>query len=183
LALVGYCQARLIRKSIDLARSEFLSTHRPKIRVKHVWLLNEVAYDKPIGIRVVCVNCGTTDAVMVDYGIAVMVVKKGGSLPPDPTFPSFKIILRLESGISLPFPDFTHRITEDEEIGLQGGGADLYCFGYVHYRDDVKRLRTTAFCRMLKFTNRLGPQDTLVLPIPRNPITNTKIEDCHAAEY
>jgi hypothetical protein len=37
------------------------------------------------------------------------------------------------------------------------GGADLYCFGYVHYRDDVKRLRTTAFCRMLKFTNRLGP--------------------------
>jgi hypothetical protein len=37
LAVVGFFQARLIRKSIDLARDEFNSSHRPRIIMRDVW--------------------------------------------------------------------------------------------------------------------------------------------------
>jgi hypothetical protein len=36
LALVGYCRARLIGQSIDLARAEFNSSHRPHLIVRDV---------------------------------------------------------------------------------------------------------------------------------------------------
>jgi hypothetical protein len=36
LVRVGYCQARLIRKSIDLTRAEYVSTHRPRVILRDV---------------------------------------------------------------------------------------------------------------------------------------------------
>jgi hypothetical protein len=73
----------IARRQIELARQEFLSTHRPKIRIKSVSLMNQiVGYDEPIIIRVNCVNNGATDAVLVTYGISVMVIIREVSLPP-----------------------------------------------------------------------------------------------------
>jgi hypothetical protein len=150
LAWVGYCQARLIRKSIDLARDEFLSTHRPEVRIKHVWLLNEALhYDEAVRVRVVCVNTGRTTATISDYSIEFVVVKPGRLLPVDPKLTAINANqFALASGISLPLPDVSYDLTEADEIAVRRQGAQLYCLGVVHYLDSVKRIRTTAFCRV-----------------------------------
>jgi hypothetical protein len=135
-----------------LARDEFNSTHRPKIRIKHVWLIgDDIWHDEPITVRVVCVNHGTTDAVVTDYGMQYHVVGEGKSLPPDHNIPP--IVLKggfhLQPGISLALPDFSDAITSEQHFGIRNGKARLCCLGFLHYLDGVKRLRTTAFCRVL----------------------------------
>lgn len=141
---------------IKLARDEFLSTHRPKIRIKHVWLISEMlVYDEPFTVRVVCVNRGRSDAFMVDYNIGFFVVRRGRGIPVDPQIPTVLISGKLPSGISLPFPDISHQITHDEEIGIRNQMADLFCLGSVHYKDGAGRIRTTGFCRKLDLTSSI----------------------------
>jgi hypothetical protein len=142
------------RNQLHLARDEFLSTHRPKIRIKHVWLMSEMlVYDEPFTVRVVCVNRGRSDAFMVDYNIGFFVIRRGRGLPVDPQIPSILISGKLPSGISLPFPDISHQITQDDEIGIRNQMADLFCLGSVHYKDGAGRMRTTGFCRKLDLSD------------------------------
>ena len=157
LAWVGYCQARLIRKSIDLARDEFLSTHRPKIRIKHVWLLNEALhYNEALKVRVVCVNKGRTTAIISDYSVEFFVVKDHRSLPIDPKMAPINVNgFALQSGISLPLPDISYDLSEADEIGIRREGSKLYCAGVVHYSDGIGRIRTTAFCRLYQLPDSL----------------------------
>jgi hypothetical protein len=69
-------------QQFKLARDEFISTHRPQIRIKHVWMIGgDVSRDEPITVRIVCVNHGTTDAIITDFGVQYRVVGEGRSLP------------------------------------------------------------------------------------------------------
>jgi hypothetical protein len=139
-------------ETIKLARDEFLSTHRPKIRIKSVFLMNEmIVHGEPLIIHVVCVNSGVSSATIVDFGIESFIVWKDRSLPADKRLEMVRVHFVLDSGISVPLPDYEHRITNDEEVRLRRGETNLYCLGCVHYRDDAKRLRTTHFCRVLTF--------------------------------
>src|SRR5262245_61776338 len=45
-------------RQLDLARIEFLATHRPRIRFRHVWLLSELKHDTPLIGHVTCTNTG-----------------------------------------------------------------------------------------------------------------------------
>jgi hypothetical protein len=138
------------KEATELGNKEFLATHRPKIRVKNVWLLNEFWYDHPLNMRVVCVNYGTTDAQLIDYGVDFLTVRRGVSLPPDHQFAFRRTISTiLNSGISGPFPDLVQPIDQGTEIAVRNGEADFYCIGYLHYLDRANNPRTTAFCRRL----------------------------------
>jgi hypothetical protein len=137
-------------KQFRLARAEFLATHRPKIRIKNVWLRNEFWYDQSINVRVVCVNHGTTDAQLIDYGVDFLPVIRGKPLPPDHQFAFRRLISTvLKPNISGPFPDIVQPIDQDIEIAVRNGTFDFYCIGYLHYMDGSKNVRTTAFCRQL----------------------------------
>jgi hypothetical protein len=144
-------------KQFGLARKEFLSTHRPRIRFKHVWLMSAFAYDLPVMVRVVCVNNGVNDAVIIEYAVNFFVVRTGRLLPV-PDFEGRKVQsgFRLQSGVSLVFPDFTGALAEADEVSIRNHEAKFYCVGYLHYRDDIGRVRTTAFCRALTLSERLG---------------------------
>lgn len=74
-------QGRLAQKSIDLARDEFQSTHRPRIRIKHLFLESDIWQGEPIVVTLVCVNCGTTDAVLHEIGIRYHVVGIAKEIP------------------------------------------------------------------------------------------------------
>jgi len=147
------------RRQLRLARDEFLSTHRPKIRIKHLLLVSAIWHDEPIVVRLVCVNNGTTEATITDYGMKFLVVKEGKALPSDPEFAPIGISgLRLQSGVSLKFPDFFDgtTLTDADHADIRNGKAKLYFLGFLHYLDGVQRLRTTAFCRVLTIPVRLG---------------------------
>jgi hypothetical protein len=136
--------------AVRLASDEFNSTHRPSIRIKHVWLLSAFWYSEPVNVRVVCVNRGTTDAKLIEYGADFLVVRRDRSLPPDHQF-SFcrQIDTVLRPGVSGPFPDFEYTLTQEIEIAIRHGEADFYCIGFLHYADKARNIRTTAFCRKL----------------------------------
>jgi hypothetical protein len=135
-------------RQLRFARDQFLSTHRPKIRVKIVALMNQqFVYPEPLIIRVVCVDYGATEAVIVSYGISLIVVGRGSSLPPDYQIPNIQAGFPVTPGISHRLPEFSHSITEDDEIKIRNGNADLYCLGYLHYVDSIRRSGLTSFCR------------------------------------
>jgi hypothetical protein len=137
-------------QQFKLARDEFISTQRPKIRIKHVWMIDgDISRDEPITVRVVCVNHGTTDAIITDFGMQFRVVGEGRSLPPDHNIPPIPVRSQLPPGISLLLPDFSNTITKEEHFAIRNVTARLYCLGFVHYLDGASRLRTTAFCRIL----------------------------------
>jgi hypothetical protein len=139
-------------RQFRLAREEMLSTHRPKIRIKAVFLMNQiVGHDEPIIIRVACVNTGATDAALVSYGISLMVIPRGVALPPDWKIPNVPVQCPLPNGITVALPDFCDSITAEQEIRVRHAESDLYCLGYLHYWDGLGRSRMTAFCRRFAF--------------------------------
>lgn len=64
LAVVGFVQAELTRRTIALARSEFLATHRPRIRVR--WVSGPTGDDRTV-IKVYITNVGESLATIVEY--------------------------------------------------------------------------------------------------------------------
>src|SRR6266480_4093388 len=68
----------------NIARQEYVSTHRPRIRIKHVWLDEEIESGKPIMIRLVGVNTGDTSARLTQFGIVTHAVPVSRHPPNDP---------------------------------------------------------------------------------------------------
>jgi hypothetical protein len=111
------------QQSIELARQEFLSTHRPKIRVKHVFLMNVsiINFEEPLIIRIGYVNYGSTPATIVSHGASIIVVRKGNELPPDWQIPNIVSGAVVRRGITLKLPD--------ESTPIYGSGVDHFRAG------------------------------------------------------
>lgn len=77
--------ANTAQKQVELARDEFNSTHRPKIRLKHIWLTSDIWAGESIIVNIVFGNNGTAEAFLNEAGIHFIIVRKGQSLPPDPS--------------------------------------------------------------------------------------------------
>jgi hypothetical protein len=159
LVIVGYVQARLVRRTVDLtrqelalARDEFLATHRPKIKIKHVWLTSPLQHTNPIIIKVVCVNAGTSSAILTEFAWGVLVRTKEHFLPVNYEWKNKAVINRpeLNSGINYHLPGITYTLSKDQLAAISSGHSKLYCIGYIHYADRLGNVRTTAFCRELQ---------------------------------
>jgi hypothetical protein len=61
-------------RQFKLARDEFRSTHRPKIRVKHFYLVSDIWQDEPIIVNITFVNHGTAEAIPAEIGLRYFVV-------------------------------------------------------------------------------------------------------------
>lgn len=136
-------------RQFDLARREFLTTHRPRIRFKHVWLLSEFKYDTPLIGHVTCINSGPADAVIFQYGIKFSLIEMGKLLPVPSQFQHLRTDITLPSGVSLPFPDTTYIPTKSDEENIRSGRARLFFAGFLLYHDGIGNIRTTAFCRVM----------------------------------
>ena len=151
-------QIRLTQQSIDLARDEFSSTHRPKIRIKHIWLTSEIWEGEPIAVDLVCVNYGTVAAVLHEIGIKFHVIDIAKVIP---IAREIKALirpqnLRIEFGLNSRFEGITDGtvITPDQKRSIQIETSKLYCFGYVSYFD-AAGMRITGFCRVLTFPQNI----------------------------
>jgi hypothetical protein len=150
LAISTTYQARLTRTTIELARQDFLSTNRPKIRFKHVWISSEFFHNRPIVGRVTCVNVGTSNATIFEYGMRFFVIKTGKPLPMPSEFQPVRTGLLLPSGVNHNFDDVTNTLQKDDIVAIRAGGLQFFFIGYVHYRDDLGRFRSSAFCRVMR---------------------------------
>lgn len=151
----AHIQSRDTQESIGLARNEFLSTHRPKIRVKHFVLAAELTESQPILINLICVNNGTSDALLQNVGMRFFVVRDGRDLPIETEIPALfgAENARLQTGLNYSFLKIDTKtiLTPAQYSAVQANEAKLYCVGYVSYFDGASRLRITGFCRVLDF--------------------------------
>jgi hypothetical protein len=149
-------------KLSKLARDEFLSTHRPKIRIKHVWITSELWRGKPIDIELVIVNTGIAPAFIRVANMAIEILPKENQLSARPVFPcpdKTISIPKVESGITVVLPKMVQINSFDKthNDGIRNGSYKFYCFGYVEYEDSRHGIRKTAFCRVLRMPTGIGP--------------------------
>jgi hypothetical protein len=141
--------------SIDLARAEFNSTHRPKIRLKHLWLTADIWEGQKINGRAVFVNVGTTDAFLREINYATLIIREGRQLPANVDFVKENTrtlgMQPIGAGISVIVEDLNdNRVFKDlENVAIREGKAFLYFFGAIEYQARTGGIRKTAFCRKL----------------------------------
>jgi len=118
----------------ELARAEFNSTHRPRIRVRQVLADPQLWSEGKVGVRCRIVNIGDTNAQVIEYGIGHLVTKEARELHPEPKYDCPPIQARhLKSGESLDLELQTLEIEERHLTGIRSSPPRfiLFCFGYV----------------------------------------------------
>ena len=126
----------ILTKSIKLARQEFISTHRPRLRIRGIQT-NGLKF----GTFIKVVNVGETDASITGV-IGVLVQKQASTwLPAAP---------KLEP---VPLQSDTERLVkagEERAFGLfpdqiPDGQAPIFLVGVIKYADGIGTQRTTGF--------------------------------------
>jgi hypothetical protein len=190
-------QLHLIRDSLTPARDaaiaarnlaaaqkdDLQATHRPLIRIKHLWITNDISQTVPITVKIVCVNVGTANAILGQIGIRCHVVGNEYLLPADPAIDP---VLNLGLGVLVCGRNWTipgnnpadnlstgYIMPAHEWADVQRGHARLYCLGWVSYLDTAERMRITGFCRVLE------PPDANTVLTP----TNGRFRVCKHPDY
>lgn len=161
LVIVTRRQAKLTRESIDLARAEFISTHRPKIRIKHVWLV-ALGSNHPVTVEIVYANVGDAKAAVSCIGMDFNVINTDTQLPPGMTPPERPYIKYPEIGMGVTMSTGNvislGRLDEDRVADINDGKKYLCCFGFIEYTDtgpeETRKIRRTAFCRVYQPSRR-----------------------------
>jgi hypothetical protein len=152
-------------EQIRLAREEFLSTHRPLLRLKHMWLASQdgqsfderLLPDTRIVVRLDIVNTGSTVAIVTLINFVTVLLHRDTRLPQRPPYNEpgirqFPVRFSLPSGITFTTPVSDDRTLSESEIdGIEIGIEKLYFVGTIEYWDEGGKLRQTAFCRRLSF--------------------------------
>ena len=129
--------ANVTGKSVDLARDEFISTHRPRLRVRGIQT------DAPhISTYIKVVNVGETTATIT--GVTAVLARKQGSkwLPQGPDLSKPTPLLApaeavVKAGEERGFGFFPN--------GVPNGDAPLFFVGLIKYVDALGTERTTGF--------------------------------------
>lgn len=146
LAVVGFVQARLIRKSINLARQEFIATHRPKVIVRFI---QGPSFDDDAReiIFVTVANVGINLAIIREFGCDLGRRMEnhwltGINATPKPIEP-----IRLISGEQHTFTVRSSAAYSDAEIA-DDAWAEICALGKVRYADESDIVRETGFFRI-----------------------------------
>jgi hypothetical protein len=167
---------RVTNEALHFTNMEFTSTHRPALRLKHIWLatpdgtqfFGHIQAGTPITVSLDIVNIGNAAATLAFANFVTVIIAEDERLPQRPPYNEPGITQfalgnsRLEIGITSTHAVSDRRVLTTEEIArIRHGEVRLYFIGTVAYLDDVRRPRQIAFCRYLKFDRRPArPTDT-----------------------
>jgi hypothetical protein len=169
LLVAAAFQAYLTRKSIDLARAEFISTHRPKLRIRRIILTGffdrfdaeMISHGDEVEAEITVVNVGGTPANIVDSRYRIYFYKDTIPLEiPYEDHPS-RLQLTTEKRILAVGQLQTFEMTGKAILKDPGEGMrvmrqfasenwSMAIIGEITYRDDLSRNRVTGFLRVWK---------------------------------
>jgi hypothetical protein len=188
-------QTAILNQSTRLAKNNYLATHRPIVRVKHLFLrgqipakyrieqdmvgqdhINEmdICAGEPIVAVLVFANVGNTEARIAYVGVGSRIVPSGDLLPayPDielhvPNGPEGDLVKPGKS-IRMFAHQFGAALTESDAAAVRERSATLYCFGNVEYVDQEGRVGTTNYCHRLVLP-RTGATNNLRFRVYHDP--------------
>jgi hypothetical protein len=142
--------ANAAKKSIELTKQEFITTHRPKLRVHSVCLKKSDSTPKLNGgsyithqLHYSIDNIGGSTATITKQSMAFKRLNKPLPVPSyyDPMLIEKTIACGESIADSFGVEDALIWSNKEREID------DLCFFGYIDYRDNTRTTRRTAFCR------------------------------------
>jgi hypothetical protein len=162
LACVAGKQTRLTKDITDLARAEFISTHRPKIMVRRFRLHNDDLGGDFVEVHLTVVNKGSTKAQIEQAKGMVYFRSPDSAWPYD--FDIYEGQMQISQKV-LPaggmtdakitsIESFEHARGKYPSVSLSVPGVSVYVAGLIGYKDDIIGItRTTAFLRELNHSN------------------------------
>jgi hypothetical protein len=185
LACVTRKQAAQTREIITLTRDEFNATHRPRLRIKHVWLKSDIWEKEEVKIDLVIVNGGDAPAIVTQCTMATLLVSQDDALPnAHDTWVFNNAQYEMGVGLTVRTNDMSDgRVLSDaDNVALREETKFLYCLGAVDYidRSSPPKLMKTAFCRILKMPSQVRPGAvgrTSRFVRPENPDPDYEYED------
>jgi hypothetical protein len=154
-AWILHRQTGILKRSTGVAEDNYLATHRPQIRVKHLFLRSDIWTGKPIIAALVFANIGSTKAIIISVRGGSKIVRSDEMLPAYPPLgPSLtpepdKRCVPPGQLVEISHNEFGAAISEPNATAIRDRSAMLYCFGGVEYKDSHERIRTTNFCYRL----------------------------------
>jgi hypothetical protein len=149
------------KAAVELANREFVSTHRPRMRLKHAWFMDQTAWrlNGPLEINLDFVNIGNSPAHIEWINYQSLILPTGHRLPQRPPYDEdvpigatrisrFRTLADLPSGITIPRQVCDGILDAQEVHNILWGTHQLYLIGTIEYWD-YAGLRQTAFCRRL----------------------------------
>jgi hypothetical protein len=157
LARVTGRQARLTRESIDLARAEFVSTHRPRIIVRNLSTYG-VVVGHPITINFMVMNIRESVALLVGIESFIFLKPQDGKIPRALRLSACQNKKeRLVSGDFEIISQVSDFVPERSHIEMLQTGERLLCIaGCVSYSDDNRVHRRTGFVRYCDISDLSG---------------------------
>jgi hypothetical protein len=151
------------RRGSLAASRQFALTHRPNLRIRHIWRQGELAPGAPVTVDLLVVNTGLVPAVVKQVRLAMVVLPNGREVPADllslrrktgifPVIIEGERIAPIVSGGSYLFAGITDgkALTRKQNDELRDRTSKLYLVGSIEYQDIYSSgLRTTGFCRYL----------------------------------
>jgi hypothetical protein len=139
LGILSYFQIRL-------ARTEFIASHRPLLAIRFV----EISLDESdkVGVEFGVINAGTSDAIVT--GSSVVADFLPDTEWPNPhDYPVNNVISprRFSVGATDRYTVKTDHFVSLVDVYAEGLQT-LRLYGYIVYTDQLKRPRTTFFCRL-----------------------------------
>jgi hypothetical protein len=130
--------------SVQLARDEFISSHRPRMRLKHMWLTHDTNWrvGGPLEVNLDIVNIGNTEGIVTCINYDSIVLPIGQSLPqrpsydempfgPDMRITRFQTNTRLRSGITLAREVCNSILNHQEVMNILHGQRRLCMIGTI----------------------------------------------------
>jgi len=165
LIVVGRDQHKAAMGALDLARDEFASTHRPRIRVRNINVkkvgsdpvrpvdgLDLASLDQPFTGQFYVSNIGGSTATVIDAYLGFWVGRT--ALPMERPYEGKDgnlLVPRvgIPAGGSSPilFDQIPDALESEKPPSFDARETRLYVMGWVEYLDIEKRVRRTAFCR------------------------------------
>jgi hypothetical protein len=82
------------RDSANAQREEFVATHRPRVRLKHLWLKNNIWAGEKIILEPTLVNYGTAEGTGAEIGLKIHNHQGGPISPQARYFPGYQSLWR-----------------------------------------------------------------------------------------
>jgi hypothetical protein len=144
LVVVTNRQARLTRAAIELGNREYVSTHRPKLRVRKIRLGTTVP-DRPIAISYVVANVGVGEARIMHHELALEVRRDGQILHRTEASSAFEKPI---TGGAVVLDGLAGDFPYEEAWRLRDSETVLLTFrGLIEYQDENGVSRFTEFRR------------------------------------
>lgn len=138
LTVVGLAQGFLNYWQIQLAREEFIASHRPRLRIRLVKVKTKNAGD-PVGIEFTVTSAGETEAREIKAEVTLEVQSDGGSVKE-----TFTIADELAPGE----PQVVSRVMNmAQPIHWKPAMGDVRVNGHISYKDKSGIVRRTGFYR------------------------------------